>query len=92
MNTQLIITLLIMAFMIFMFVWQKFPMGVTTMTCCYCWPYLGYLVLRRHFSGFTNQSIILVAPMMALSSAITKTSIVPTIRKKVNDLSGKRQA
>ena len=89
MNTQLIITLLIMAFMIFMFVWQKFPMGVTTMTCCALLAIFGILSPTEAFSGFTNQSIILVAPMMALSSAITKTSIVPTIRKKVNDLSGK---
>lgn len=34
MTSQLIITLAILAFMIVMFVWQKFPMGVTTMTCC----------------------------------------------------------
>lgn len=33
MTSQLIITLAILAFMIVMFVWQKFPMGVTTMTC-----------------------------------------------------------
>ena len=34
MTSQLIITLAVLAFMIIMFVWQKFPMGVTTMTCC----------------------------------------------------------
>ena len=89
MNTQLIITLLIMAFMIFMFIWQKVPMGVTTMTACALLAIFGILSPTEAFSGFTNQSIILVAPMMALSSAITKTSIVPTIRQKVNDLSGK---
>ena len=89
MNTQLIITLLIMAFMIFMFIWQKFPMGVTTMTCCALLAIFGILSPTEAFSGFTNQSIILVAPMMALSSAITKTGIVPTIRRKVNDLGGK---
>lgn len=89
MNTQLIITLLILAFMIFMFVWQKYPMGVTTMTCCTLLAVFGILKPAEAFAGFTNQSIILVAPMMALSSAITKTSLVPMIRKKVDDLSGK---
>ncbi len=90
MNTQLIITLLILAFMIFMFVWQKYPMGVTTMSCCALLAVFGILEPTEAFAGFTNQSIILVAPMMALSSAITKTSIVPTIRKKVDELSGKK--
>ncbi|MCI8518456.1 MAG: sodium:sulfate symporter transmembrane region family protein [Hungatella sp.] len=89
MNTQLIITLLILAFMIFMFVWQKYPMGITTMTCCTLLAVFGILKPAEAFAGFTNQSIILVAPMMALSSAITKTSLVPMIRKKVDDLSGK---
>lgn len=89
MNIQLIITLLILAFMIFMFMWQKFPMGVTTMTCCALLAAFGILEPTEAFSGFTNQSIILVAPMMALSSAITKTGIVPTIRKKVDELGGK---
>lgn len=89
MSTQLIITLAILAFMIVMFIWQKFPMGVTTMTCCALLAIFGILTPAEAFSGFTNTSIILVAPMMALSSAITKTSIVPMIRKKVNNLGGK---
>lgn len=76
--------------MIVMFVWQKFPMGVTTMTCCALLAAFGILSPSEAFGGFTNNSIILVAPMMALSSAITKTSIVPYIRNKVNSLSGKK--
>ena len=90
MTSQLIITLAILAFMIIMFVWQKFPMGVTTMTCCALLAAFGILSPSEAFSGFANNSIILVAPMMVLSSAITKTSVVPYIRKKVNSLSGKK--
>lgn len=90
MTSQLIITLAILAFMIVMFVWQKFPMGVTTMTCCALLAAFGILSPSEAFGGFTNNSIILVAPMMAPSSAITKTSIVPYIRNKVNSLSGKK--
>ena len=86
---ELYITLAILAFMIVMFLWQKFPMGVTTMTCCALLAIFGILTPGEAFAGFTNNSIILVAPMMALSSAITKTSIVPFIRKKVDSLSGK---
>lgn len=78
---QLYITLAILAFMIVMFLLQKVPMGVTTMTCCALLAITGILTPQEAFSGFTNNSIILVAPMMALSSAITKTSIVPRIRK-----------
>ena len=90
MTSQLIITLAVLAFMIIMFVWQKFPMGVTTMTCCALLAAFGILSPSEAFSGFANNSIILVAPMMVLSAAITKTSVVPFIRKKVNSLSGKK--
>lgn len=87
---QLYITLAILAFMIVMFLLQKVPMGVTTMTCCALLAITGILTPQEAFSGFTNNSIILVAPMMALSSAITKTSIVPRIRKMVDNLGGKK--
>ena len=86
---QLYLTLAIMAFMIVMFVLQKVPMGVTTMTCCALLAAFKILTPAEAFGGFTNTSIILVAPMMALSSAITKTSIVPKIRKSVDNLQGK---
>lgn len=47
MTSQLIITLAILAFMIVMFVWQKFPMGVTTMTCCALLAAFGILSPRK---------------------------------------------
>ena len=86
---QIYLTLGILAFMIVMFLWQKFPMGLTTMTCCALLAAFGILTPAEAFGGFTNNSIILVAPMMALSSAITKTSVVPRIRRKVDDLGSK---
>lgn len=86
---QLYLTLGILAFMIVMFLWQKFPMGVTTMTCCALLAAFKILTPGEAFGGFTNNSIILVAPMMALSAAITKTSVVPRIRAKVDDLGNK---
>lgn len=54
MTSQLIITLAILAFMIVMFVWQKFPMGVTTMTCCALLAAFGILSPSEAFGGFTN--------------------------------------
>jgi len=86
---QLYITLAILAFMIVMFLMQKFPMGVITMTCCALLAAFKILTPGEAFGGFTNNSIILVAPMMALSAAITKTSIVPRIRRMVDDLGNK---
>ena len=86
---QLYLTLGILAFMVVMFLWQKFPMGLTTMTCCALLAAFKILTPSEAFSGFTNNSIILVAPMMALSAAITKTSVVPRIRKLVDGLGSK---
>ena len=86
---QLCITLGVLAFMIINFLWQKFPMGLTTMACCTLLAIFKVLTPSEAFSGFTNNSIFLVAPMMALSTAITKTSIVPRIRKMVDELGSK---
>ncbi len=85
----LYITFAVLAFMIINFIWQKFPMGLTTMACCTLLAIFKVLEPKEAFSGFTNNSIILVAPMMALSVAITKTSIVPRIRKLVDELGSK---
>ncbi|MDO4194226.1 MAG: SLC13 family permease [Erysipelotrichaceae bacterium] len=86
---ELYITLAVLAFMIINFLWQKFPMGLTTMACCTLLAIFKVLTPSEAFQGFTNNSIILVAPMMALSVAITKTSIVPRIRAMVDDLGSK---
>ena len=77
---QMYIVLAITALMIAMFLSNKLPFGLVTMTCCVLLVVTGVTDISTAFSGFSNKVVILLAPMMALSAAITKTSVVPAIR------------
>ena len=61
-------------FMMIMFIWHKVPFGVTTMTCCIILAAAGIFDVKTAFSGFGNKIVILIAPMLALSAVLTKTS------------------
>lgn len=86
---ELYIVLAVTAFMMVMFVWQKVPFGVITMTCCMILAVTKVVDLQTAFSGFGNKIIILIAPMLALSSALTKTSLVSKIRDMMEYMKGK---
>lgn len=83
------IVLGITAFIVVMFVWNKVPFGVTAMTCCVLLAAPGVVEIEAVFSGFSNQIVILLAPMLAISQVITKTDIVDSISAFLNRLRGK---
>lgn len=87
---QMYIVLAITAFMMIMFVWHKVPFGVTTMTCCVALAALGVMDLPSAFSGFSNKIIVLIAPMLALSAVLAKTSLIGKVSNMLNTLKGKR--
>lgn len=70
------ITLIVALAMMAMFIWGKYPYGLVAMTCCVILAATGVLTLSEAFSGFANQIVILIAPMLALSSALSKTALV----------------
>ena len=76
---EMYIVLAVTLFMMVMFVWHKVPFGVTTMTCCIVLAATGVLKLSAAFTGFGNKIVVLIAPMLALSAALTKTSLVARI-------------
>lgn len=80
-NFALIATIILTLFMTVSFIWHKWPFGVTTMTCCVLLVILGICDVKTAFSGFANQIVILIAPMLVLGSALTKTSLVAKIQK-----------
>ena len=86
---QMYIVLAIAAFMIVMFLWNKYPFGLITMTSCTLLVLFGIIDASTAFSGFCNTTVILIAPMLALSSALTKTSIVPLIRRSMTQMRNK---
>ena len=86
---QMYIVLAIAAFMVVMFLWNKFPFGVITMTSCVLLVLTGVIDISTAFSGFSNNTVVLIAPMLALSAALTKTSIVPMIRRSMSNMRDK---
>ena len=87
---QLYIVLALLAFMIISFVIHKIPFGVTAMICCVMLVVTGFYTPVEAFSGFSNQNIILLAPMFALSAAFGKTSLLNKIQNQMTILKGKR--
>lgn len=87
--SQLTIVLLVTLFMMVMFVWHKVPFGVTTMTCCLVLAATGVVELNRAFTGFGNKTVVLIAPTLALSAALSKTAFVGKISNLLGALQGK---
>lgn len=88
--SQTYIVLAIMIFMAVMFVINKVKFGIVSMSCCVLLVITGVMDIQTAFSGFANKTIILVAPMLALSQTLTKTSLVPRIRVFLNEQQSKR--
>lgn len=87
---EMYIVLGITLFMMVMFVWHKVPFGVTTMTCCLLLAMFGIVDIQTAFSGFGNKIVVLIAPMLALSAVLTKTSLVMKISGLLNTMKDKR--
>ena len=87
---ELYIVLAITLFMVVSFIFQKVPFGVTTMACCALMVLTGVMTVPEAFSGFCNQTVVLIAPILALSAALTKTSLVAKIRSAMDLMKGKR--
>lgn len=55
----MIITLILLAFAIVMFVWEKIPLAVTSMIVCIALVITGVLEVSDAFAGFINSNVIL---------------------------------
>ena len=83
------IVLAVTVFMMVMFVWQKMPFGVITMTCCAVLALTGVIDIETAFSGFGRNTVILVAPMVLLGNVLGKTSMIAGIRGVMEKVKGK---
>ena len=87
---EMYIVLAVTLFMMIMFIWHKVPFGVTTMTCCIILAAAGIFDVKTAFSGFGNQIVVLIAPMLALSAVLGKTSLVAKISGLMDIMKNKR--
>lgn len=84
------ITVAITILMAVLFLSGKFPFGLITMTCCVLLVLTGVLPISSAFSGLSNQMIIMVASMFALSSALQKTDLSFKLKGMLSAMSGKK--
>lgn len=87
---EMYIVLGVTLFMMVSFVLHKVPFGVTTMTCCAILAVTGVVDLQTAFSGFGNKIVVLIAPILALSAVLPRTSMIAKISTALNTLKGKK--
>lgn len=90
MTIEMIIVLAILAFMVVMLLTHAIPYGVTGMICCVAFVLTGVCDLTTAFSGLSNSTVILVAPMIVVASALGKTSLAHRLRGSLSKLQGKQ--
>lgn len=86
---DLYIVLAIMAFMVVGFLLNKWPFGLTTMTCCVLLALTGVFSISEAFAGFANKTLVLLVGMFGMVSAFQKTSVVDKIQAQMLRLKGK---
>ncbi len=89
MSTQVIITLVILAFMVVMLLTHKLPYGVTGIICLCLFVLTGVTDLTTAFSGFASSTTIMIATMIVVAQQLGRTSIVHKLRGVMSNLQGK---
>lgn len=76
---QSTITLILLAFAIAMFVWEKIPLAVTSMIVCITLVVTGVLEVSEAFAGFINSNVILAVAMFVVGGALFETGMANRI-------------
>ena len=81
MNTQLVITLVVLVLMIAGFLCGKFRLGLVAMTAATVLCLTGVLTFNEAYANFSNNNVVMIGGMFILSGALSKTSLVPNMRR-----------
>lgn len=73
------ITLVFLLFAIIMFIWEKLPLGVTSMIVCIGLIITGVLDWKTAFSGFIDINVILFVAMFIVGGALFETGMANKI-------------
>ena len=87
---KLIVTLAVVVFMTISLIVHKWPYGVTGMTCIVILALTGVLDTKAAFSGFSNNTTVLIATMMVIAGAFGKTNLIVKIRQQISRAQGKK--
>lgn len=77
--SQITITLLFLLFAIVMFMWEKIPLGLTSMIVCVGLVVTGVLEWQTVFAGFIDSNVILFVAMFIVGGALFETGMANKI-------------
>lgn len=77
--SQITITLLFLLFAIVMFMWEKIPLGLTSMIVCVGLVVTGVLEWQTAFVGFIDSNVILFVAMFIVGGALFETGMANKI-------------
>ena len=77
--SQITITLLFLLFAIVMFMWEKIPLGLTSMIVCVGLAVTGVLEWQTAFAGFIDSNVILFVAMFIVGGALFETGMANKI-------------
>lgn len=77
--SQITITLLFLLFAIVMFMWEKIPLGLTSMIVCVGLVVTGVLEWQTAFAGFIDSNVILFVAMFIVGGALFETGMANKI-------------
>ena len=77
--SQITITLLFLLFAIVMFMWEKIPLGLTSMIVCVGLVVTGVLEWQTAFAGFIDSNVILFVAMFIVRGALFETGMANKI-------------
>ena len=77
--SQITITLLFLLFAIVMFMWEKIPLGLTSMIVCVGLVVTGVLEWQTAFTGFIDSNVILFVAMFIVGGALFETGMANKI-------------
>lgn len=90
--SQVTITLLFLLFAIVMFMWEKIPLGLTSMIVCVGLVVTGVLDWKTAFSGFIDSNVILFVAMFIVGGALFETGMANKIGGSCNTFRQDREA
>ena len=77
--SQITITLLFLLFAIVMFMWEKIPLGLTSMIVCVGLVVTGVLEWQTAFAGFIDSNVILFVAVFIVGGALFETGMANKI-------------
>lgn len=85
------LALLILALTIILFIWEPVPILVTAIGASIAFAYAGIIPIKDIFSGYNSNTIVLLAAMMIVGSALFHTGVTDIIGEKMVKITGKSE-